>query len=79
MYYDQTDLELGPGMVNPLGTDMWIGFVSVEFKKKMVTDRGRKSALNDSQFNVHKWTFMICLSYSFHLERWNLHKHILLQ
>lgn len=37
-----------------LGIDMWIGFVSVEFKKKMVIDCGRKSVLNDFQFNVYK-------------------------
>lgn len=54
MYSTRQTWNWGQAWLIFLGTDMWIGFVSVEFKKKMVTDRGRKSALNDSQFNVHK-------------------------
>lgn len=58
MYYDQTDLELGPGMVNSFRhryVDRLCKCRILKNKKKMVTDRGKKkSALNDSQFNVNK-------------------------
>lgn len=55
MYYDQTDLELGPGMVNFFRHRYVDRLCKCRIKKKKkVTDRGRKSALNDSQFNVNK-------------------------
>lgn len=57
MYYDQTDLELGPGMVNSLRhryVDRLCKCRILKNKKKWLQIAEKKSALNDSQFNVNK-------------------------
>lgn len=57
MYYDQTDLELGPGMVNSFRhryVDRLCKCRILKNKKKWLQIAEKKSALNDSQFNVNK-------------------------